>query len=58
MYGDPAMTDRLKMCADCRAVAQSESTLDPYAGPPRPFPRHSDEHLAREDLPPDPKKRN
>jgi len=37
--------DRVRMCADCRVIAQSESTLDPYAGPARPKPRTTDDYL-------------
>jgi hypothetical protein len=36
MYAENATLDRIRMCADCRVIAQSESSLDPYAGPPRP----------------------
>jgi ferredoxin len=34
LFGDAAAIERLRMCADCRVVAQFESKLDPYAGPP------------------------
>jgi Pyruvate/2-oxoacid:ferredoxin oxidoreductase delta subunit len=53
MYGQGEMVDRMRMCADCRVIAQSESKLDPYAGPPRPFPRTMDETEALHDRPPD-----
>jgi ferredoxin len=39
MFADPSMIDRIRMCADCRIVAQASSPTDPYAGPPRPRPR-------------------
>jgi ferredoxin len=39
MFGDSPMIDRIRMCADCRIVAQASSPTDPYAGPPRPRPR-------------------
>lgn len=52
MFTDPALVDRLRMCADCRVIVQTESKLDPYAGPPRPFPRTTDEYEAAHDLPP------
>jgi ferredoxin len=52
MFRDPALVERLKMCADCRVIVQSESRLDPYAGPERPFPRTTDEYEAAHDLPP------
>jgi len=56
MFREPAMVERLKMCADCRAIAQNESKIDPYAGAPRPFPRTTDEYEAVHDLPPAEKK--
>ncbi|MGH7003505.1 MAG: 4Fe-4S dicluster domain-containing protein, partial [Alphaproteobacteria bacterium] len=58
MFRDPKMVDRLRMCADCRIIVQTESALDPYAGPPRPFPRTTDEYEAARDLPPAEKKKN
>jgi ferredoxin len=39
MFSDPAVIARLRMCGDCRVVAQTRHGLDPYAGPPRPLPR-------------------
>ena len=36
MYAENVTIDRIRMCADCRVIAQSESKLDPYAGPERP----------------------
>ncbi len=49
MYGDDKMVQRMRMCADCRVIEQSETALDPYAGPPRPFPRTTDEQEALHD---------
>lgn len=46
MFKDSAMLDRIKMCADCRVVVQSEVAIDPYAGPPRPAVRTTDDYLA------------
>ncbi len=57
MFTDAALVERLRMCADCRAIAQTESKLDPYAGPPRPHPRTTDEYEAVHDLPPGEKKK-
>ena len=57
MFSDPKLVDRLRMCADCRIIVQSESKLDPYAGPPRPHPRTTDEYEAVHDLPPGEKKK-
>ncbi len=45
MYSGPGSPiDRMRMCADCRAVAHANSKLDPYAGPPRPRPVTSDDY--------------
>jgi ferredoxin len=35
----------IEMCADCRAIAQSERGFDPYAGPPRPPTKTGDDYL-------------
>ena len=35
---------RLKMCGDCRVVAQTRHSLDPYAGPARPPTRTTDDY--------------
>ncbi len=42
--GDHSQLERIRMCADCRVVAQSRSALDPYAGPPRPRTRVADDY--------------
>ncbi|TDH59984.1 4Fe-4S dicluster domain-containing protein [Dankookia rubra] len=36
MFADPARLAVLEMCEDCRAVAATQSQVDPYAGPARP----------------------
>jgi ferredoxin len=36
MFADPARLAVLEMCEDCRAIAATQSQVDPYAGPPRP----------------------
>ena len=46
MYKGGDAIERIKMCADCRLIAQSEAALDPYAGPPRPLTRTSDDYRA------------
>jgi len=43
MFSDPVVVARLRMCGDCRVVAQTRHGLDPYAGPPRPRTRTSDD---------------
>ncbi|HET7597579.1 MAG TPA: 4Fe-4S binding protein, partial [Burkholderiales bacterium] len=37
--------DVIKMCADCRVAAMSEEEFDPFAGPPRPTVRTSDDYV-------------
>ncbi len=43
MFADPQIVARLRMCADCRVVAQTRHGLDPYAGPKRPRTRTADD---------------
>lgn len=38
--------DRVRMCADCRVIAQASSSIDPYAGPDRPRPRTAEDYKA------------
>jgi hypothetical protein len=35
----------LKMCADCRVTAVTESEFDPYAAPARPPVHTTEDHL-------------
>ncbi len=44
MFRDPAVADRIRMCGDCRMVAQARVGLDPYAGPPRPRTRTTEDY--------------
>ncbi len=44
MFTDPAITDRIRMCADCRVVAQTRHGLDPYAGAARPVTRTTEDY--------------
>jgi ferredoxin len=46
MFGRNDLVDRMRMCADCRIIAQTNSELDPYAGPPRPTVRTTEDYLA------------
>jgi len=39
MFADEDALNRLRMCADCRVIAQTESDLDPHAGPGLPKPK-------------------
>jgi ferredoxin len=40
-----ARLEMLKMCDDCRIIAATEASLDPYGAPPRPAPKTSDDYL-------------
>ncbi len=44
MFSDPAVVDRIRMCADCRMRAQVRQGLDPYAAGPRPPTRTTDDY--------------
>ena len=44
MFQDPAIVDRIRMCGDCRVVAQTRRGLDPYSGPERPRTRTTDDY--------------
>ena len=37
--------DVIRMCEDCRVIAITEQELNPYAGPPRPKPRTTEDYL-------------
>jgi ferredoxin len=37
--------DVIRMCSDCRVSAMADENFDPFAGPPRPVPRTSDDYL-------------
>jgi ferredoxin len=51
MFADAGRLDLVRMCDDCRVVAQLEATDHPLAGPPRPPPRSTDDYLLqREEL--------
>lgn len=41
----PQRLEMLKMCDDCRVVAVSNQTFDPYGAPPRPKVRTTDDYL-------------
>jgi ferredoxin len=44
MFKDQSIIDRIYMCADCRVVEQTRKSIDPYAGPPRPPTRTTDDY--------------
>ena len=46
MYqGSAQRLEVIKMCDDCRVIAVTEQSLDPYAAKPRPIPRTTDDYL-------------
>ncbi len=52
MFADKSQLDRLRMCDDCRVVALSNSTEDPFTSKARPQPRTTQDYLqARNDKP-------
>ncbi|MFQ6018859.1 MAG: hypothetical protein ACE5KF_11780, partial [Kiloniellaceae bacterium] len=40
----------IMMCDDCRVVVQFERPDDPFAGPPRPVPRTTDDYLREREI--------
>ena len=51
MFSSPATAQRLRMCENCRVVAMAEEETHPFAGPPRPTVRTTEDYLKeREDL--------
>ncbi len=47
--GDDNAIDQLRMCADCRVVAQFDQPA-PMSGAPRPLPRTTDDYLKEREL--------
>ena len=45
MFADPARLAVLEMCEDCRAAEATLGGIDPYAGPPRPAVRTTEDWL-------------
>src|SRR5215813_2608077 len=43
--GETSRIELLKMCEDCRVIAVTEEALDPYAAPPRPRVRTTEDYL-------------
>jgi len=46
MFADPSRLAVLEMCEDCRAIEATFGGVDPYAGPPRPVTRTTEDYLA------------
>lgn len=45
MFADPKRLAVLEMCEDCRAIEATLGGVDPYAGPPRPVTRTTEDWL-------------
>jgi ferredoxin len=45
MYTDPARAAVLDLCEDCRIAEATLGGIDPYAGPPRPVTRTTEDYL-------------
>jgi len=43
--GNAKRLDVLKMCEDCRVIAMTQESFDPYAAPERPKPRTTEDYL-------------
>jgi ferredoxin len=43
--GQPQRLEVLKMCEDCRVIAVTEDSIDPYGAPPRPKVRTTEDYL-------------
>lgn len=43
--GQPQRLDMLKMCEDCRAIAVTQDSIDPYGAPERPRVRTTEDYL-------------
>ncbi|HEY9081385.1 4Fe-4S dicluster domain-containing protein [Magnetovibrio sp.] len=60
MFSEPGGLDRLKMCENCRVVAMSQATPDPFAHGTRPLTRTTDDYFREREAAAtdDPKKLN
>jgi ferredoxin len=45
MFADGKRLAVLRLCEDCRVLVATESALDPYAGPPRPATKTTEDYL-------------
>jgi hypothetical protein len=45
MFQDQGAIDRMRMCSDCRVVAQFETGPEPMAAAPRRVPRTTEDYL-------------
>jgi ferredoxin len=45
MFQEGGAVERIRMCEDCRLVMQAERSIDPFAGPPKPTTRTTEDYL-------------
>ncbi len=45
MFRSAEAVERIRMCEDCRMIRQAEVAVDPFAGPPRPLTRTTEDEL-------------
>ena len=50
MFASGTQADRIRMCDDCRVIAQFEAPDDPLKGKPRPAPRTTDDDLREREI--------
>jgi len=50
MFASGPQADRIRMCDDCRVIAQFEAGEDPFKGKPRPAPRTTDDDLREREI--------
>lgn len=50
MFRSGDQAERIRMCDDCRVVVQFEAGTDPFAGPPRPLTRTTDDYLREPEI--------
>jgi ferredoxin len=50
MFASKEAAERIKMCNDCRVIAQFENKSEPFAGAARPLTRTTDDDIRERDL--------
>jgi hypothetical protein len=45
MFTDPKRLEILELCEDCRVIEATVGGVDPFAGPPRPLVRTTEDYL-------------
>ena len=50
MFSDSTQAERIGMCDDCRVIVQFNAPDDPFAGPPRPVVRTTDDDLREREI--------